>query len=192
MQFLFHMVAPTHCVWDPLKIPVLICPASSPSPAAPSGKNIDRWWQLMKRQRSFRRSIQPANQPWASLPSALFWHHWPAKGASSMKTNMGPCIFCPCMIMFLSLLGHISRKSWGGTAISKVWGHKATCNPANPTSWRYVQHTWMSSGVFVQHKKWWKMLQNQIKPTNYFTGIISGIRVAWYKVLFNLVVSCLI
>ena len=104
---------------------------------------------------------------------ALFWHHWPAKGASSMKTNMGSCIFSPCMIMFLSLLGHISRKSWGGTAISKVWGHKATCNPANPTSWRYLQHTWMSSGVFVQHRKWWKMLQSQIEPTNYFTGIIE-------------------
>ena len=51
------MAAPTHCVRDPLKIPVLICPASSPSPAAPTKK----YGALMTvDETASGRSIQPA------------------------------------------------------------------------------------------------------------------------------------
>lgn len=123
------------------------------------------------------------NQPWASLPSALFWHHWPAKGASSMKTNMGPCI-ATCMIMFLSLLGHISRKSWGGTAISKVWGHKATCNPANPhldAIFNILEWAAVFSFSAENGGKCYKIKSN-LQTTS--QELSSGIRVAWYKDLF--------
>ncbi len=135
---------PTHCVRDPLKIPVLICPASSPSPAAPTKK----YGALMTvDETASGRSIQPALgfTTFRTLLTPLA-----CKGCQlclrSMKTNLGKCI-ATCMIMSKPAGPHLAKElRWD------CWqsaGSQSNLESSEPISWRYLQHTSMSSGALV-------------------------------------------